>query len=346
MIDPLKTPALDGFYMPAEAAPHEGCWMAWPCRGALWGERMLHAQVAYAAVAKAIAAFEPVTILARPEAVAEATFACARKVRVLPEEIDDSWLRDTGPSFLSDGDGRVAGVHWTFNGWGGRYRPHEADAQVGAEMLRRLGMRCYSSQLVLEGGAIHVDGHGTLLTTEQCLLNQNRNPMFDRKEVEHALVFHLGVRKIVWLGEGLTDDETDGHVDNVACFAGPGRVLLATCADPADPDFAVLEDNRARLMAARDAQGRPFEIIDVPMPARPPHPNGGRMVASYLNFYLANGGVIAPSFDDPNDGPAAEILQRAFPDRRVVQVPAGDLIYGGGGIHCITQQQPAGSPLP
>lgn len=346
MIDPLATPTFNGLRMPAEWDPHAGTWIAWPCRESLWGDRLLHARVVHAAVARAVAAFEPVTMLTRPEDRAEAAFACGRAVKIVPMALDDSWLRDTGPSFLTDGQGGVAGVHWTFNGWGGRYRPHDTDARLGAEILRLVGARIYESQLVLEGGAIHVDGDGTLMATEQCLLNENRNPMFDVKEVEEHLIFQLGVRKIVWLGEGLTDDETDGHIDNIAAFAGPGRVLLATCADPDDPDHAILEDNRNRLLHERDAHGRPFEIIDLPLPTRPEHPRGGRLVASYINFYLVNGGVIAPAFGDPNDSVAAEILKRAFPDRQVVQVAASDLIYGGGGIHCITQQQPVGAPLP
>lgn len=345
MLDSAPAPLLDGFCMPAEWESHAGCWMAWPCRLSLWGDRLLQARVAHAAVAQAIARFEPVTMIVRPEDATEAAFACGRKIKIVPMEIDDSWLRDTGPTFLTDGEGGVAGVHWRFNGWGEKYRPHDKDETIGAAILKTLGMRCYRGPLVLEGGSIHVDGHGALMTTEQCLLNPNRNPFTDRREIEEHLVFHLGARKVIWLGEGLTDDETDGHVDNIACFAGPGRVLLASCADPADPDYAILADNRERLEAARDAQGRPLEILDLPLPERPPHPKGGRLPASYLNFYLANGAVIAPAFNDPNDNKAAEILARAFPDRQVVQIRADDLIYGGGGIHCITQQQPAGRPI-
>lgn len=338
-------PLMDGMFMPAEWERHAACWMAWPCRESLWGDRLLHAQVAYARVAKAIQQFEPVRIIARPKDVAEARFACGRSVEVVPLEIDDSWLRDTGPTFLIDGQGRVAGVHWQFNGWGDRHRPYDKDARVGAALLEHLGMRCYEAPLVLEGGAISVDGYGSLLATEQCLLNPNRNPLLSRSDIEEDFALFLGVRRIIWLGEGFEDDETDGHVDNVACFAGPGRVLLNVCEDPADPNYRIMQDNLARLQAARDARGEKIEVIPLPQPERRLGADGRRLPLSYVNSYIANGGVVAPAFDDPADGRAAEVLQAAFPGRRVVQVPVADIVCGGGGIHCITQQQPAGSPL-
>ena len=339
----MTTPAGDGLYMPAEWQPHRRCWMAWPCRLEVWGDRIDAARRAYAEVAKAVATFEPVTLVARPQHVADASLLCGG-VEVMPLEIDDSWLRDNGPTFVVDGAGGVAGVHWRFNAWGNIYDDYANDAAVGAVVLERLGMRCYEAPIVLEGGSIHVDGEGTLITTEQCLLDPSRNPELDRKEIEARLAHYLGVRKVIWLGQGLEDDETRGHVDNVACFARPGVVLALATDDPGDENHRALGDNLARLRAARDAEGRSLEIIEVPKPRRR-RAKGAAMALSYVNCYVANGGVVAPSFDDANDGKAARIIAKAFPDRRTVQVPALDIAYGGGGIHCLTQQQPEGRAL-
>jgi agmatine deiminase len=206
-------------------------------------------------------------------------------------------------------------------------------------------MRAFEAPFVLEGGSIHVDGAGTLLTSEQCLLNRNRNPGLDRKDIEANLRVWLGVREIVWLGQGLENDGTDGHVDNLACFVRPGLVLASVAPDPADPNHAPLADNLDRLRCARDARGRALEIIELPIPA-PRVTDAGRLAANYVNFYLANGAVIAPAFDDPMDRIAAERLALAFPDRRIQQIPALAILEGGGGIHCITQQQPAGPASP
>ena len=340
----MTTPAGDGLYMPAEWQPHQRCWMAWPCRLELWGERIHAARGAYAEVAKAVAAFEPITLVARPEHVADASLLCGRGVEVMPLEIDDSWIRDNGPTFVVDGTDGVAGVHWRFNAWGNIYKGYDNDAAVGGAVLGHLGMRCYEAPIVLEGGSIHVDGEGTLITTEQCLLNPNRNPNLDRQQIEERLALYLGVRKIIWLGEGLDDDETGGHVDNIACFARPGVCFALTTDDPEDGNYRALQDNLARLKAAKDAAGQALEIIEVPQPSRR-EAKGTRMTLSYINFYIANGGVVAPSFDDANDGRAFDIISKAFSDRRTVQVAAIDIAYGGGGIHCLTQHQPEGRAL-
>jgi agmatine deiminase len=337
------TPAEAGFRMPAEWAPHEHCWMAWPCRPEVWNGREREAKAAYAAVARAIAGCENLTMLARPEDVAEARAACGAGIEVLAMPLDDSWLRDSGPTFLVDAAGEVAGADWRFNAWGGKFPPWDKDAEVAGKVLAQLGMRAFAAPFVLEGGSIHVDGAGTVITTEQCLLNPNRNPGLGRAEIEANLREWLGISRIIWLGEGLENDHTDGHVDDITCFVRPGVVLTATCADPADTNHRVLEDNLRRLRAARDAQGRALEIIELPLPARR-DTAAGRLVSTYLNFYIANGAIIAPSFDDPMDDEAAAILARAFPERRILQVPASDIVEGGGGIHCITQQQPAGRP--
>jgi agmatine deiminase len=339
-------PADDGLFMPAEWEPHARCWMQWPSRSDVWGERLPQAYMAYAQVARAISEFEPVSMVCRPADEAQAQLACGRGVEIVPIEIDDSWARDSGPIFLSDGAGKVAGLHWRFNAWGNAYWPHDSDAKVGGLILERLKARKYEGPMVLEGGSICVDGYGTLLTTEECLLNENRNPELTRQQIEERLALNLGVRRIVWLDRGLEDDETDGHVDMICCFAGPGRVLLHMPEDKDDLNWFRMQDNRKRLEAAKDARGNKLEIIEVPQPRiNRKRGDGRRLSTSYVNFYIANGGIVMPSFDDPNDDVALRIVADAFPDRKVVQVPSLEIAAGGGVIHCITQQQPKGELL-
>lgn len=339
----MPDPADNGYSMPAEWHPHTRCWMAWPCREATWGDRLDAARTATADVAKTIAAFEPVTIVANPEDVAEVSLRAGTGVGTLPMAHDDSWLRDNGPTFVIDGRGGVAGVDWGFNAWGDKYQPYDRDAALAQALLEHLDLPRYAAPLILEGGSIHVDGEGTLLTTEQCLLHPNRNPDLDREEIERLLKAHLGIETVIWLGQGLQDDETDGHVDNLACFARPGVVLALSSDDPEDGNHAALQDNLARLRAARDAKGRELEVIEVPQPARSDGDDGRRLSTSYINFYIANGGVVMPSFEDGKDEAAFDIVDRCFPEREVRQVPAIDIVHGGGGIHCITQQQPVGT---
>lgn len=339
------TPVEDGLFMPAEWHRHGACWMAWPCRIETWRERLLPARVAFAEVARVLARFEPVFLVARPQDADQAALACGADVTVVPLALDDSWSRDFGPTFVTDGRGGVAGVAWGFNAWGNLFPDYAADAAVATGLLERLSMRCYAAPLVLEGGSVHVDGEGTLLTTEQCLLNPNRNPLMSRAEIEASLTAYLGVRRIIWLGQGLEDDETDGHVDNIACFARPGVVAMhAPADDSSDENARIMADNRARLSAARDAHGRALQIVDLPQPARRDHA-GARLPLSYVNFYIANGAVLMPVFDDAADRQAHGVLARLFPDREVVALPGLEIALGGGNVHCITQQQPAGAAL-
>jgi agmatine deiminase len=335
-----RTPADDGFHMPAEWAPHARCWMGWPCRASLWGDDIEAARDAYAGVARAIAGFEPVTMLVNEAELAAARARCGDTVTCQAMPLDDSWLRDTGPTFVVDGRGGLAGVDWRFNAWGEKFQPYDQDALIAERVLAQVGAPRYAAPLVLEGGSIHVDGEGTLLTSEECLLNPNRNPGLDRVAIEALLRRYLRVEAVVWLGQGLDKDDTDGHVDNIACFVAPGVVMAVTCDDPADPNHAILQDNLARLRKAKDARGRSLEIVELPLPREPRHVDGQRLALSYVNYYIANGGIVMPTFGDAHDALARDIVARAFPDRRVVQVPAGDILVGGGGIHCITQQQP------
>jgi agmatine deiminase len=355
-----STPAADGFRMPAEFEPHDGCWMIWPERPDNWRLGAVPAQEAFAAVAEVIAVSEPVTM-----AVSDAGFERCRSllspaVRVVEISSDDAWARDTGPTFVLDGAGERRGVDWHFNAWGGIYSPWERDERLAAKVLEIEGADRYRAPLVLEGGSIHVDGEGTVLTTEECLLNPNRNPQLSRSEIERALCDYLGAEKVVWLGRGVHEDETDGHVDNLACFARPGVVLLTWSEEESDPQQAISRDALARLEAATDARGRPFEVVRLPSPGPLSmsaeeaagverragvleRRAGDRLAASYANFYLANSRVVMPLLDERYDERAAAVLRECFPDREVVGVPGREVLLGGGNVHCITQQVPAAS---
>jgi agmatine deiminase len=337
-------PAREGFVMPAEWAPHARTWMCWPCRDEAWGstEAMLRARHATARVARAISAFEPVTLAVRREDHAEAKLATGCKVELLETPLDDSWARDIGPTFLRGPAGGRGAVQWRFNAWGGKYRPYNEDAALAARIATAADVRLYTAPLVCEGGAIHTDGEGTLLATEQCLLNSNRNPQLTQQQVEEQLALYTGARRIVWLGMGFSDSETDGHVDNIACFVAPGRVLVGVPCSRSHPDFKPVIEAIRRLREARDAEGRTFEVIEIEQPrivrfGRHGHP----LPSSYVNFYLPNGSIIMPAFDDSNDEKARSVLADCFPGRDILQIDALDIIQGGGGIHCITQQEPA-----
>ena len=331
----------DGFIMPAEWAPHRRCWMAWPVREDLWGQMLDAAREAFAEVARTIAQVEPVTMVAEPKAVADVSLYCGGGVGCLPLAHDDSWMRDIGPTFVVDGGGRVAGIDWVFNGWGERYTPYDRDNQVAEAVLTKAQIPRYASDLVLEGGAIHTDGEGTLLTTEAVMCDPARNGFADTATAEAALKAELGVSTVIWLGQGLADDDTGGHVDNLACFAAPGVVLALSSRDPRDANYPTLQDNLGRLRNARDAAGRELTVIEIMQPAARRGHQGQRLALSYINFYIANGAVVMPSFEDPMDEPAYQAVARAFPKRTILTVPAVDIVHGGGGIHCITQQEPS-----
>lgn len=326
------------FHMPAEWQPHQGCWMAWPSNPAIWSNGIEVARRNFAEVVRAVADFEPVSLLVRPADLAAARNLCGDQIDYLEYPLDDSWMRDFGPTFVVDGRGGVAGVNWRFNGWG-KY-PHANDQGVARFVLERLGLPCVDAPLVLEGGSIHVDGEGTVLATEQCLLHPNRNPQLDRAQIEALVLEHLGADRMIWLPDGIADDDTDGHIDEVACFVAPGVALALVGTDPADIDYAPLQRNLAALRAARDARGRALQVVEVEQPAVVER-DGRRLSQSYVNFYLANGGVVMPAFGDRRrDERARAQLQELYPRRTVRQVLTHELAHGGGNIHCITQQQP------
>jgi agmatine deiminase len=321
--------------MPAEFAVHERTVMCWPTRTDLYGQRMAEARRAHATVARTIGGFEPVTMIANHDQVDEAVRLCGPGVEVVELPIDDSWFRDTGPIYVTDGR-RREGTCWTFNGWGGKYVPYDADARIAAAWLRSRGETPRSVDMVLEGGSITVNGAGTLVTTEQCLLNENRNPRLSRADIEARLRTELGHERIVWLPHGLHLDEgTDGHVDNVAAFASTDVLIMQGCDDPREPDHGRLTANRRVAESAgllvREVPVLPFTEVD-----------GRRVVVPYLNFYVVNGGVIVPVCGHAADDDVIALLSEWFPGRQVVGLDVGAVLaYGGGGIHCITQQVPA-----
>jgi agmatine deiminase len=314
--------------------------MAWPTitRREFWADLFDRAKTDWAAMANAVAAFEPVVMVTDPEQASEARAMCGEGVEILPLRIDDSWMRDNGPIFVTDANGGVALVHFGFNSWGNKYLPYDRDADVPKHLASHLGMRRYEAPMVLEGGSIFVDGEGTLLTTEQCLLHPNRNPDMTREQIERTLGDYLGVDRVIWLGQGHPlDRDTDGHVDAIAQYLGPGVILLDVPGDPADPYHDAATDNLARLSAAHDAVGRAIEVVvfDAGTPA----------VTAYMNHYLVNGGVVVPADGEPNDEAVLVQLKDAYPDREIVTVPGAIILEGGGGPHCITQQIPDGSSL-
>jgi agmatine deiminase len=361
-----STPLDDGYRMPAEFEPHTGCWMLWPERGDTWRLGAKPAQAAFINVAAAISAFEPVTVGASRGQWENARTGLPEAVRVVEISSDDAWMRDVGPTVVVDGRGSIRGVDWLFNAWGGLdgglYFPWDQDCRVAAKVLEIEGADRYRAPLVMEGGSFHVDGQGTLITTRECLLNRNRNPRLTRIQIEALLKSYLNVHKVLWLDKGVYMDETDGHVDNLCCFVKPGEVLLTWTDDSDDPQYEISRQALATLSAETDARGRRLVVHKIHQPdpmvaseaecegldaseTAKPRKAGDRLAASYVNFYIANGGIVMPLFDDARDRAAMDLLARLFPDRKVAGVRSREILLGGGNIHCITQQIPTGGPL-
>jgi len=335
--------------MPAETAPQDRVWMAFPAGGYTLGGTIGSAHEArstWAAVAHAVADFEPVTMVVEPAARADAARYLSSGIEIVEAELNDSWMRDIGPSFVLDEAGRLGAVDWTFNGWGAQdWARWDKDAAIGCFVADIAGAELVSSQLVNEGGGIHVDGEGTVLATESVQLDPGRNPGATRASVEAELRRTIGAERVVWLPRGLTRDQarfgTRGHIDMVAALPTPGTILLHAQSDPAHPDYSLTRDFRALLADAHDAAGRSFTIIDLPAPAVL-HDDDGFVDYNYVNHLVVNGGVVACSFGEERaDAVARDVLAAAYPGRRVVSVEARPLFLRGGGIHCITQQQPS-----
>ncbi len=358
-----STPRKDGFFMPAEWTPHQQIWMAWPERPDNWRLGGKPAQAAFALVAKTIAETTPVTVLVSAQQYSNACIQLsASNIRVIETTTNDAWLRDTGPTFVTNKAGEVRGVDWAFNAWGGLegglYFPWDQDDLVASKILNNERLAGYrTDDFVLEGGAIHVDGEGTLITTEECLLNHNRNPHLTKEQIENQLREYLSVDKIIWLKEGLYNDETNGHVDNFCCFVKPAEVVLAWTDDETDPNYQRCRDAEQVLINTTDAQGRSITVHRLPLPqaiyaseeecsgvdkafATQPRNPSIRLAGSYINFLITNGAIIMPTFNDPADHLAAAKLQILFPNHAIKTVPGREILLGGGNIHCITQQQP------
>lgn len=333
------TPKADGFFMPAEWAPHERCWMMWPSRQGLWPD-MNATKQSYVAVARAIRMFEPVTMAACPADVAEAREMLGPAIDVVAFDIDDSWARDAGPCFLVNHSGERAGVNFQFNAWGEKYHPYQQDNGFSANVLRLSDLRAYTSDLVAEGGGVSVDGEGTILSTLSCFPNANRNPDWSLADIEHELKVMLGGDKVIWLPGNVAETETDGHVDGIAAFVKPGVVLIEDAGAAGSEFHDIMLENRAALAGQTDARGRTLELISIPEASDASSPSD-RFCRSYVNSYIANGGVVMPSYGVDADRIARDIFQSIFPDREMLAISIDAIACGGGGIHCITQQEPA-----
>ena len=361
-----STPRQDGYRMPGEFEPQERIWMLWPHRPDNWRDGAKPAQKAFAEVARAIARFEPVVIGAKPEDYEAARFEMSEDDNVMVIEMtsDDSWIRDCGPTFVKNDDGDVRAVHWHFNAWGGLYDglyfPWDQDALVGvkvADLARAVRYR--PDTFVLEGGSIHVDGEGTVITTEMCLLSPGRNPELSKEDIEGYLREYLNVEKVIWIKDGIDPDETNGHIDDVACFIRPGEVACIWTDDEDNPFYEAAHAAYDTLSQATDAKGRQLKVHKLTMPKVPtymsqeevdaidvvegtlPRTTDDYAIASYMNFLIVNDAIIFPQYGDEYDDLACEQVQAMFPDREIVGVPTREIAYGGGNIHCITQQEPA-----
>lgn len=335
------TPKNAGFYMPAEWYPHERCWMAWPCHLSTWEKVGLErARIAYARVAQAIARYEPVTMLVNPGDETSARSLCGNKISFQALEINDSWTRDTGPTFLMNHNNQLAGVDWIHNAWGRNYDHFDLDNLIAKIIIHETKANYFHAPLVMEGGSFHVDGEGTILTSRECLLNINRNPHLSQQQIEQYICDYLGGERVIWLNKGLLGDETDGHIDEIACFIAPGKVLALITSDKQDPNYDNLQENLEILKSTTDAKGRILEIYTVEQPPAT-YLDNERLTLSYINFYLANKGIVMPAFGYKSyDEAAYQLFTQLYPNYEITQIDALDVFAGGGGIHCITQQQP------
>ena len=356
-----STPKKDGFRMPGEFEPQKQIWMIWPERPDNWRNGGKPVQKAYVEVAKAIRQFEPVTMVVSYGQYAHARNALPADIRVVEMSSNDSWMRDCGPTFLkNDQTGEVRAVDWDFNAWGGLvdglYFPWDADQAIAQKVCEIENVDTYRTpEFVLEGGSIHEDGEGTLLTTEMCLLSEGRNPHMSKEEIEEKLKEYLNLEKIIWIKDGIDPDETNGHIDDVACFVRPGEVACIWTDDESHPFYHEAQAAYKTLTEATDAKGRKLKVHKLCLTKEPillqgadaidsvegtmPREDGEVCIASYMNFLIVNGGVIVPQYGDPNDALALEQVQAMFPERKVVGVQTREVVYGGGNVHCITQQQ-------
>jgi len=345
-----RTPAELGYHMPAEWEPHEATWLSWPHKEASWPGAFEPVPAVFAEMARHLAQSELVRINVADEDFAARVRDLLRRAGVDLDAVrfhfnptNDAWCRDHGPNYVvRDRAGRRERAinDWGYNAWGGKYPPYDLDDIVPTRIAAESGEPLFTPGIVLEGGSIEVNGCGTLLTTEACLLNPNRNPHLDRPAIEGYLRQYLGVRHILWLGDGIVGDDTDGHIDDLTRFVTPDTLVTAVEEDPTDENYRPLRENLDRLRRMVDQDGRPFRVVELPMPG-PVSYDGQRLPASYANFYIANRAVLVPTYRHPNDEKACAILQTFFSGRKVIPIDCFDLIWGLGAIHCVTQQQPA-----
>tara|TARA_A100001037_G_scaffold61956_1_gene53910 strand:- start:468 stop:1511 length:1044 start_codon:yes stop_codon:yes gene_type:complete len=344
----MTTPKEKNFYMPPEWYQHECCWMQWPYNnpnhdgyGAVpsWSHFDFDkGRLAWSNVANSISKFEKVKMIVHPDEISKAKELLNSEIEIIQLKIDDCWARDSGAIFLLNKENKLGGIDWEFNGWG-KFKPFDSDNKVAKFMIEKSSATYFKNNMILEGGSIHVDGEGTLLTTEQCLLNKNRNPQLSKEEIENNLKEYLNINKIIWLKNG-TDEGTDGHVDNIACFVKSGTVLALSCKDRNDPFYERINENLEILRTSTDNKGRKLNVIEIEMSYKRLIPNDDEP-SSYINFYIANKGIVMPSFEDEKaDYRAKNIVQSVFPDRKIIAINGIDISMGGGNVHCITQQQP------
>lgn len=341
---PEETPAALGYRLPAEWEPHAATWVSWPHNRESWPDKFEPVPAIWAELVATLAEFEPVHVLAGGgDVMAQAKQYLGTMDNVTLHDIktNDAWTRDHGPMFLQARQALPpALIDWEYNAWGGKYPPFDDDNRVPRQIAQRLGYRRFAPGIVLEGGAVDGNGQGTILTTEECLLNPNRNPGLSRQQIERYLADYCGATKVLWLGRGIAGDDTDGHIDQLARFVGPRQVVAPLESDPTDANYEPLRENFDRLKQMTDQDDRPLEIVPLPMP-RPVYFQDQRLPAGYANFYIANGVVVVPVYNDPADDEALATLAACFPDRQIRPLYSVDLILGLGAIHCVTQQQPA-----
>ncbi|MBI2986517.1 MAG: agmatine deiminase family protein [Deltaproteobacteria bacterium] len=335
--------------MPAEWEPHRATWLAWPHNLETWPDQLESVKQIWPQMIRAISPAEEVCLVVNDEREQEEIIARIRDGGAAMEHVSvykiptvDVWIRDYGPTFITrrGEEDRLAFNDWIFNAWGCKYESYTQDDSVAKQIAGLLRVPVFDQGVVLEGGSIDVNGKGSCLTTEQCLLNPNRNPHLGRSGTQKVLREGLGVDHFIWLGEGIVGDDTDGHIDDIARFVSPTTIVCALEENPKDENYVLLRENYDRLLAARDQDGKKLDIVPLPMPG-PVVYEGARLPASYANFYIANGVVLVPTYNHPNDRSALGILREIFPERKVIGILCAPLVAGLGAIHCVTQQEPA-----